>query len=238
MMMSMRSIARNFLLGATLLVGCMSVAVATVIPANGTKYTFNLTNADVGSGLVNGPFGTVTLTQAADEVDVTVALAAGYLFANTGNDAVTDKHHAFVFNLGAGFSNAKVTLLSLTSIFKVGYGATFPETPWGTFNRGIDFKVGAARGLSGAVAGPIQFKVQAANLSINNFVSNGTGTGTSTAAVGNLFSADIGNACTTLTGNVATPGNAPHTTHVPEPGTIALLGLGLLGACLARRRRS
>jgi hypothetical protein len=236
--MSIQSIARKFLLGAMLLAGCMSAAVATAIPPNGTHYIFNLTNADASSGLVNGPWGTVTLTQKADEVDVSVALSAGYLFANTGNDAVTDKHHAFVFNLGPTFKTAAVALTSLTKIFQVGAGASFPQTPWGTFTQGIDFKVGAARGTSGLVSGPIEFTVKATNLSVNDFVSNGTGTGTTQAAVGNLFSADIGNAATKLTGNVATPGKAPHIPHVPEPGTIALFGLGLLGACLARRRRS
>ena len=84
------------------------------------------------------------------------------------------------------------------------------------------------------------FSVKAAGITLDNFVSNApAATLGNPQPIGYLFSADVGNAASSKTGNVVTAVNAaPQVGHVvAEPNIIALLGLGLLGAGLTMRRR-
>ncbi|MBC7573436.1 MAG: PEP-CTERM sorting domain-containing protein [Herminiimonas sp.] len=231
--MKTNKIFAPLLMGGACLLAALPTCHASPI-AIGTTYTYDLTNAAAGSGLgTMGNFGTVTLTQAADEVDVAVALKAGYLFANTGGP-----HDAFVFNLGSTVINAVVTLTSFPNIFQVGTGGPFSDTPWGTtYSNAIQFKSSVGGGLSANVTGPLTFTVKAANLTLTNFVPIAATKPTSPSP-GYIFSADVGNAASGRTGAVTTVANeTPHIGHVPEPATIGMIGLGLLGVGFSRRRR-
>jgi hypothetical protein len=222
------------LLGGVYWLGAVQTCIASPI-AIGTTYTYDLTQAAAKSGLgTTGDFGSVTLTQAANEVDVSVALKAGYLFANTGGP-----HDAFVFNLGSSVINAVVTLTSFPNIFQVGTGGPFSDTPWGsTYSNAIEFKSSVGGGLSAKVTGPLTFTVKAANLTLNNFVPI-SASNPKNPSPGYIFSADIGNAASGKTGAVTTVANeTPHIGHVPEPATIAMIGLGLLGVGFSRSRRT
>lgn len=208
----------------------------------GKTYTFDLVQADPAAGLGDsngvGNFGTVTLTQALNEVDVSVALKAGYLFANTGNDK--GPHQAFVFNLGSGFAGATLAMTSLSNLFDISNKGPFNQTPWGDFTDAVEFNASVKGGLSAKIAGPVTFSVKAAGITLDNFVSNApAATLGNPQPIGYLFSADVGNAASGKTGNVVTAANtAPQVGHVvAEPNIIALLGLGLLGAGLTMRRR-
>ena len=143
-----------------------------------------------------------------------------------------------MFNLGSTVINAVVTLTSFPNIFQVGTGGPFSDTPWGTtYSNAIQFKSGVGGGLSANVTGPLTFTVKAANLTLTNFVPIAA-TKPASPSPGYIFSADVGNAASGKTGAVTTVANeTPHIGHVPEPATIGMIGLGLLGVGFSRRRR-
>jgi hypothetical protein len=200
-------------------------ALATPI-AVGTTYSFSnfsafsANNPPAPGG--NVPYATVTLTQTSSAlVSVDVKLASGYYFAGTGNG--NGNTFAFnVFNNAAqvNYSGSDFNLVS-TSYSEHGY----------TFTDGLDLKSG---GISGKVTGPLDFTVTVAGVSLTDFADS----------KGNyIFGIDIGNAAGKtgdifFSGPAGTPTGDPNgnPNPVPEPASLALIGLGLLGAASARKR--
>jgi hypothetical protein len=204
----------------------------------GTSYSFALDVAQAKAGLPGANYGTVTLTQGQDVVDVKVALADGFVFANTGVGA------QFAFNLTQDFANADVTLDAVTAAhFVLGSASSYNVTPYGVFTDALLFKGGTKGGTSAGLGTPLQFSVARTGISLDAFATSGARNGGQ--AGGYSFAVDIGYAPTGKTGGVGaidyetdTPQPPPPPpAKLPEPMSVALLGFGLCGVALARRRR-
>lgn len=230
---------KNILFAAT-----ATTLMSLVAPALATQiYTLNASAAGTFPGI--STFGTVTLDDIGTTVNVTVSLANGGVFANTGNS--TSGRTAFALMLGSGFSIALSGSSAESGIYQaVQPGGSLAQNPFGTFNAGITFKDTAANGASGGYNSPITFAVTKTGggaIGYSDFTTLSSGTG---SQQGTLFSADVGFKLGTSTaystGNVATavsrstPDGDPR--PVPEPTTLALLGLGLLGCAIARHRKN
>lgn len=221
---------------------------AMALPSIASAVEFKLDTSAAASGLGSatsstigsGNFGSVFVTaNSTGGVDVDVKLYGNYYFANTGN-----KHEQFVFNL-ANPNTAAVTFTGDSATTPSTWTATKGgaiQTPWGTFNNDINFTTYTTPAISPYKE--LTFSI--AGITLNSFTaSSATNNG---QPGGYFFSADIGcknsatdTSCATnnATGNVVgTKGEDPRRPKsIPEPSTIALLGLGLLGAAFAGRRK-
>jgi hypothetical protein len=204
--------------GRILLAICGGLAFLPAARA-ATVFTFNM---DACSGTCGAaPFGTISLTQtgaggAGTFVTVTEMLAANERFAGTGAG------DALEFNVAG-----PITIGNITPGFGVG-PAPDTASAFGTFLESIACTA-CQGGNANNPTGPLSFTVSSAGgVTISDFTVN---------AGSYYFSSDIvginGN-----TGNVGTQGPGGNIQSTPEPATLALTGLGLLGlGAIGRRLR-
>jgi hypothetical protein len=182
-----------------------------------------------GLGCGVGPFGTVTLSQSGNNVDVSFVLNS----ANNERFASTGAGESLAFNV---LNAAATDITNISSDFHLGPHPA-GASAYGSFLFSIDCNDPAAchGGQNGNTDGPLSFTVQ--NALISDFVAN---------AGGYFFASDIAIdlSGSTRTGNVAgntagTPGGDidTRTATAPEPSTLMLFGTGVtaLGGLIRRR---
>ena len=175
-----------------------------------------------------GPYGTVDLSQDGANVDVTVTLAAGEGFTNTGAGA------ALTWDL-AGEPVVTITNLDATK-FTVSHDGTSTGNLDGTGSWFYEIDCTAAACGSGGnhpYPGPLTFTID--NISTSDFIINNK------TANGYSFATDIctqrgaESGCSGITGDVVasdTPAPAP----IPEPATLCILAAAVLGFGALRQR--
>jgi hypothetical protein len=168
-----------------------------------------------------GPYGTVNLHQNGANVDVTVSLAAGEGFVNTGAGA------ALTWDL-AGEPVVTITNLDATK-FTVSHDGTSTGNLDGTGSWFYEIDCTAAACGSGGnhpYPGPLTFTID--NITTSDFtINNKTGNGY-------IFATDIctqrgaESGCSGITGDVVAS-DAPAPSPIPEPATRCILGTAVLG---------
>jgi hypothetical protein len=195
------------------LVFAIAIGLMAFLPSAHASQLFILTVDGCTGGCGVGPFGQITLEQTTPTlVTVTEVLYDSNLFAGSGAG------DALEFNV-----SGPVTLGSITPGFAVG-PAPDSASAFGIFLLSITCTV-CQGGNASNPPGPLSFTVTSATgVSISDFFAN---------AGGYYFSSDIGGG-NGNTGNVAA--TAGVITHAPEPLSLSLIGLGLVGIGVLKRR--
>jgi len=202
---------------ARILVVLAALGVWMIVGTNAAQaVSFELTGDHCTGGCGTPPFGTVTLTQNDTTVDVTVHLFAGEKFVKTGSV----DFQAFKFN-AIGVDLTDITVDAHAPTLQANTGA-FNGNGTGNFSFGISCP-SCGGGASDAFKTNIVFHV--ADAAIGDFVANNLGI---------FFVADI----LGTTGNTGPVYATGPVTPVPEPATLFLIGTGMVGIGMWRKRRS
>ena len=204
----MKGVVRTALVLALLTVGFAIVAS----PAH--AIVFQLTSDHCTGTCGTPPFGTVEVTQSGANVNITVTLIAGEQYAQTG----AADFQIFKFN-GTGVALGDIVVGAHVPALVAATG-TFNGDGTGDFTFGINCPT-CGNGPIG-FGGAVSFTVLNATIADVTAPNN----------LGNIFVADI----LGLNGNTG-PVDVTGTPSVPEPGTLSLLGTGLVAIGLAARRR-
>lgn len=225
----MKTFIKRALATATLLAGAISAHAAVI-------YTFNTTAVDkFGSG----PYGTVTLTDTGANIDVSVVLRSDMNFVNTGGP-----HSVFSFNV-LGAVSTDVTNVMFNGFTSALYSVVAPgeNQPFGTnFSLMIDCtaKPACDNGAGGQIPDPLTFTVLNTEYTDFGFFATGT---TAYFAADVICTGSTLSGCNGQTGAIGvsgrgvSDGSPPPTGTLPEPGSLALAALAILGAGFAGRRK-
>lgn len=182
-------------------------------PAHAIEYELTIDHCTGGCG--PAPYGSVTLTQDGGDVDVLVDLFDSNYFVKTGSV----DFQAFKFN-GTDITLADIVVDPHVPALQPATG-NFNGDGTGDFSLGINCP-SCGGGASSQFNTDISFRVLSATIA-DLTVPN---------SLGFVFVADIISGATGNTGPVAAGG-----TPVPEPGTLLLLGSGLVSVGAWSRRR-
>ena len=199
------------------------VAVLGLAGAAGTARAstiFDLTSDHCTGGCGSPPFGTITLDQNGANVDVTVHLFSPNSFVRTG----AADFMAFKFNAtGVVVGDITVDQTVAGETLAAQTGALNGDGT-GMFAFGIQCTT-CGNGAAGKFDDDVVFHVTNATIADLTAKNN----------LGNTFVADIFS--DSALGGTGNTGPVDATDPVPEPGTAALLGLGLAGLAVVGRRR-
>ena len=207
-----------------LLTSSLALAMGLAASQVATATSFTLTSDHCTGGCGSAPFGTVDVTQVGSDLLIVVDLADGP--PNTVSWAQTGSadFQLFKFNAdGVVIGDILVTQTFADETLQANTGS-FNGDGTGPFSFGISCST-CGNGALG-ITSNLEFTI--ANALIGDITAGNPL---------NIFVADIFSGQTGNTGPVdVSVSGVPFSSEVPEPGTLMLVGGGLAGAVLRRRR--